>query len=276
MTDNLSNENLQPVQEAQPQAEFALRRLNFFTLILKTFLGFAGGVIGSLILLVIFLAAASILQPVLLPSGPAGDQVNAVFIMVLMGMIFVTTMITSIITPLLLSLTERERYNRINSAIYQIFILNLVIFLFVAPIYLTASTTSLVFIAYAAGLQIVLVTTASALIMEIVHEDRYPLMAVYSSILGVLLATATALFLYQFMQSGTVLLFAILPLTWTLIGFFQAAIPIFYYWYYTSYGVDFLATTTDYGSDYSLSEEEEEEEQKPEKDDSDGSDFLKS
>lgn len=254
------------------------RQVSLFTLFAKTFLGISGGIFGSLVLLIVFLSASSVLQPVLSPADTTSESINPIFIVILMAMIFATTLITSMLTPWLLSYTERLRYPRIVTAIYQIFIINLIIFAFTAPIYLTTSTASVEFTAYAAGLQIILVSTASALIMEILNDDRYPLMAVYTTIIGILIATATNLFIYQLFQSPTVLLFTALPITWGSIGFFQASLAMVYYWYYINWGNDFLATTTSYGVEYAGVQEEvaeaEAEDQLPE--DKTGGDFLKS
>lgn len=267
-------------QQAQSNAEQAYgpRHVSLFTMFAKAFLGLCGGVFGSLILLLIFLASSSVLQPVLSPADTTGEQINPIFIVILMAMIFVTSLLSSMLTPFLLSLTERLRYPRIMTSIYQIFIMNLVIFIFVAPIYLTTSTTSIEFTAYAAGLQIILVSTAAALIMEIVNDDRYALLGVYTAIIGILVSTATNLFIFQILKSPTVLLFTALPITWGSIGFFQGVLSMIYYWYYLNWGNDFLAANTAYGNEYAgVSEEQAEieaEQQLP--DDKDGGDFFKS
>jgi hypothetical protein len=270
-----------PEQQAgqQPEQEgYGPRQLSLFTLFAKTFLGLCGGAFGSLILLIIFLAAASILQPVLSPADATTDQVNPIFIVILMAMIFLTSLLSSMLAPWLLSYTEKLRYPRMVTAVYQIFILNLIIFAFTAPIYLSTSTSSLEFTAYAAGLQILMVCLSSALIMEILNDDKYPLLGVYTSVIGVLVATAVNLFLFQLFQNATVLLFAALPITWASIGFFQATLAMIYYWYYINWGNDFLASATSYGNEYAeVSEEEQQEEiEKALPEDSDGQDFFKS
>ena len=273
---NPANSGSYPLNNSSQDTAYGPRRLSLFILFSKTFLGFVGGVVGSLVLLLIFLASASILQPVLGTSTTTSDQISPVFIVILMAMIFVTSLISSILSPLLLSYTERQRYPRIMTALYQIFIINLTIFVITAPIYLTTSTTSIEFTAYAAGLQIILVATASSLIMEILNDDRYPLMAVYSTIIGILISTTINLFLYQLLKSTTVLLFAALPITWASIGFFQATLAMMYYWYYLNYGNDFLATSTSYGTEYAGVAEEEEASEEVLPEDKNGNDFFKS
>ncbi len=268
-----------PIQQTAgaPQAEsYGPRQVSLFTLFAKTFMGLCGGIFGSLILLLIFLASSSVLQPVLSPAEATGESVNPIFIVILMAMIFATTLISSLLTPWLLSYTERLRYPRIVTAIYQIFIVNLIIFAFTAPIYLTTSTSNLELSAFAAGLQIVMVSLSSALIMEILNDEKYPLLAVYTTVIGVLVATAVNLFLFQMMKSATVLLFAALPITWASIGFFQACLAMIYYWYYINWGNDFLASTTSYGTEYAGVQEEVEEAEEELPEDKAGGDFLKS
>ena len=263
-------------QPMQQEPEFGPRRMSFFSLVLKTFAGLAGGIAGTLVLLIIFLLTSSILQPVLSPAEAQAQEVSPLFIFVLMAMIFATSVVSSLVAPLLISYTERDRYTRITTALSQIFIINIVIFAFIAPIYLTTSTTRLELTAYAAGLQVILSATAGALIMELIHDYRYSLISVYTTILSVLVATAITFFIYTGLgtASTTILLFVALPIIWTMIGFFQGAMAMFYYWLYTNYGVDFLATSISYGADYGIPDQSEEEEQ-PQKEDTEGGNFLK-
>ena len=239
--------------------------------------GFAGGVAGTLVLLLIFLLTSSILQPVLSPAEAQAQEISPLFIFILMAMIFATSLVSSLIAPLLIAYTERDRYNRVATALSQIFIMNIVIFAFVAPIYLTTSTTRLELTAYTAGLQVILSAVAGSLILELIHDYRYSLVSVYTTLLGVLVATAISFFLYTTLGpiGATLLLFAALPIIWTMIGFFQGAIAMFYFWLYQNYGTDFLATSTSYGADYGEADASEDEEDEPEKEDTEGGDFLK-
>ena len=261
------------IVENQVQQELGPRKMSFFTLVLKVLLGFITGIIGSMLLLLIFLGASSILRPVLTPAEATVNEISPLFIIIVMAMIFITSMVTSTLAPYFFSYTERDHYLKVTTPIYQIFIFNLVIFAFVSPIYLSTSLDRLELAAYAAGLHIVLSALSSSLIFEIMNDVKYSLLGVYSSVLGVLVSTAVNLFIYRLFLTPTVLLFVALPITWTAIGFFQGALPIFYNWYVATWGGnDFLLTTNSYGQEYG-EQEEVVEEQLPE--DKDGSDFLK-
>ncbi len=267
-TDGVMAQN--PVMEP----EYGPRRISFLTLILKTFAGFAGGIAGTLVLLIIFLLASSILQPVLSPAEAAAQEVSPLFIFALMAMIFATSLVSSLVSTLLLAYTERDRYTRITTALSQIFIINVVIFVFVLPIYLTTSTGRLELTAYTAGLQVILSATASVFILELLHDARYSLLTVYTTILSILVAAAFNIILYTIL-GATILLFTALPIIWTMIGFFQASLSMFYWWLYQNYGVDFLANSTSYGSDYGIPDVTEEEAEEPVKEDTEGGNFLK-
>ncbi|MFC1750347.1 hypothetical protein ACFL2V_16225 [Pseudomonadota bacterium] len=260
-------------------ASLGPRRLTFLSLVLKTFAGFIGGLIGTGVLVVIFLVASSILQPVLggiAEVEAAQGEVSPLFMVILMAMVFLTALVSSMLSTLFLCFTERDRYTKIATTLTQVFVVNFVIFLFVLPIYLTTSASSLELTAYAAVLQVILSATASALILELIHDTKYPLIAVYTTLLAVLVSIGVNFIILIIVGNATIVMFVALPIIWGAIGFSQAALTMLYYWVYTTWGMDFLASTTSFGADYGVSEEvfEEEEEQEPQKEDTEGGNFF--
>jgi hypothetical protein len=264
--------------------EYGPRRLTFFTLVMKTFAGLGGGLAGALVLVIIFLVASSILQPILGGGTMSSDLatptgISPLFMFVLIGMVFATCLVSSLLGTLLISYTERDRYTRMTTVMGQIFIINFVIFIFTLPVYLATAGTQINLAAYAAGMQIILSATSSFLILEILHDYRYPLLAVYNITLAILSSLGVNFLLYVITGNATVLLFAALPITWVSIGFYQGAVTMFYYWIFQTWGVDYLASAASFGGDYGVSEEEtemqEEEAEIPNRPDISGSDFLK-
>ncbi len=265
-------------QEAvQVEPQYGPRKMSFFVLVLKTFAGLVGGVAGSMVLLLIFLLSSSILQPILgatAETEAAAGEVSALFMAILMAMIFATSIVSSMAGAFLLCYTERDRYTRVATTMSQIFIINLVIFACVLPIYLTTSTARLELTAFAAALQVILSATASALILELVHDRKYALIAVYTTTLAILVASGINFFVFFLLKSATMLLFIAMPIIWMLIGFMQGALQMFYYWIFQTWGSDFLASTATFGADYGVPDESEEEEE-PVREDTEGSNFLK-
>jgi MFS family permease len=278
--DEQTNTEETNIVQPQPEYVYGPRKISFFTLVLKTFAGFAGGIAGTLVLLLIFLSTSSILQPVLgqtVAVEAAAGEVSPLFMVVLMGMVFATSIVSSLLATLLLSYTERDRYTKIATMMSQVFIINIVIFAFVLPIYLTTSTTRIELTAFAAFMQIILSATASAMILELIHDHRYALMAVYTTILAILVAMGMNFFIFYATGTATIVLFCALPIIWSSIGFSQAALGMIYFWMYETWGSDFLASTTSFGTDYGIPDtsEEEAEEEAAKHPDVEGGSFLK-
>jgi MFS family permease len=270
------------IQNTPSEPQYGPRKMSFFTLVLKTFAGMGGGLAGSMILLLIFLLSSSILQPILgatAESEAAAGEVSSLFMVILLAMVFATSIISSMVGTLFLCYTERARHNRIATTMSQVFIINLVIFAFVLPIYLTTSTTRLELTAFAAALQIIMSATASAMILELIHDRKYALISVYSTVLAMLVASGINFFLYFTMKNATMLLFVAVPIIWTLIGFSQAVVQMLYYWIFQTWGSDFLASSASFGTDYGVPDQSEEEEELAEqaaaRPDTEGANFLK-
>ncbi len=283
MEEQTNQEQVQTYESAQPiqtQTEYVMgpRKLSFLTLVLKTFAGLAGGIAGTAVLLLIFLSTSSILQPILgqaVAVEAAAGETSPLFMVVLMAMVFATSIVSSMLATLLLSYTERDRYTRIATTMSQVFIINIVIFAFVLPIYLTTSTARIELTAFAAFMQVILSATASAMILELIHDHRYALMAVYTTILAILVAVGVNFFIYYTTGTATIMLFAALPIIWGCVGFSQAALGMVYYWIYETWGSDFLASTASFGADYGIPDTSEEEEEEVKRPDVEGGNFFK-
>ena len=271
----------QPEGQSYDQVDSGPRSLSLFTLFVKTFAGLGGGLAGALVLVIIFLAASSFLQP-LLGGIEQFDQagsgtISPLFLFALIGMIFATSLISSMIGCLLIAYTERDRYIRISTSMGQIFIFNFIILLFMLPIFLATSISKEQQTGFfiAAGMHIILSSMASILILEVLHDAKYPLLAVYKTVLGMLTAIGINTLLYIFAGNPTILAFAALPVIWASLGFFQAFIPMIYRWVWETWGVDYLATESSLGTDYGVPDESEEEEEEQIKPDVEGTDFLR-
>lgn len=241
----------------QMEPEKQMTQFTFLNLITRTLTGIVGGIIGTAVLLVIYILTVSIVAPVLVPAGDSETTLSPLFIFILMGMIFASTLAANLISPLLISFTARDKYQRITTSLFQIFIVNIVIFLVLVPVYLFSVGIGLEFIGYAAGLQIVFSVLASALIFEIIANYKYALLGVYSTIFAVLGAIALNIMMFQATGNATILLFIALPLLWGGVGFMFGLVGLIYQWVVNTWGTDYLATFQEYSKDYGITEAEE-------------------
>lgn len=239
------------METTTPAAETELgpARITFASFLLKLLAGGAGGTFGALILLVIFVLASSVMAPL---SGAADSaiSVSPIFTFILMMMVFLSSTIGNIISVWLLSLTEKGKYTRTASTIYQVFTVSIIIFLLMVPVYFIASAVDATYAGYAVALHILLSAQAATLIMEIVSNYRYALVGLYGATFSVLLSAMVMFGLAGILQSPQLLLFLALPIVWVSMAFVQSVTTSLYGWIARTYDKDFLSTQTVYGNDY--------------------------
>lgn len=244
--------------EQNNQEDYNPINISFSTFLLKLLAGGVGGTIGSLILILIFVLGSTFLTP--LTANYEGSAISPIFIFILIVMVFLSSTIGNIVSTFLLSLTERQKYKRTASAIYQIFLISLIIFLLMTPVYFITTSIDFTIVAYAVALHIIVSAQVSALILEIVSNYRYSILGVYSITFAILMSAGLMFTLANFIQSPAILLFAALPIVWGSIAFMHSLVTMIYGWIVNVYDKDFLSTQTLYGADYGKEIEETEEE----------------
>ena len=105
----MESEQTQPEQAQQEQTQ---SEYTFLSLITRTVGGLGGGIAGTLILLIIYILSVSIIGPVLNPVEGTGE-ISPVFIFVLMGMLFASTLAANLLSPLFISFTQKDKYSRL-------------------------------------------------------------------------------------------------------------------------------------------------------------------
>jgi len=228
------------------------QKFTFLSLLTRTLAGVGGGIVGTVILLIIYMLSSSILQQVFMQQGEEAVDISPLFTIVIMAMVFVSLLASNIFSPLFISFTQGERYKRVTTSLFQIFIVNVVIFVILIPSYLFSTNVGTGSVFFTAGLQMALSVLASALIFEIISNYKYALLGLYSTIFAVLTAIVFSSMIYQTTGSTLVLLFLALPLLWGGVGFMFGIVGMIYEWIVSVWGVDYLATTQEYSKDYGV------------------------
>ncbi len=247
-------------------------KISFSTFLLKLLAAGTGGTVGSLILLIVFVVFNTLLDP--LTGGQEAEYISPVFVFILMIMVFLSSTVGNLLSVFLISLTERDKYKRTSSALYQVFSLSLIIFLLMVPVYFITAASNASVTAYAIALHIIISAQTSALILEIVSNYRYALVGVYGVTFSILLSAAVIFGLNNIISSPVSLLFVALPVVWGSMAFVQTIVTMLYGWLARIYDKDFLSTQTVYGDDYGKDVEEEISPDESLKDES-GADFLR-
>ena len=226
---------------------------SILTFTLKIAAGIGTGIVASFVLLVLFMATSSILQPALDPSST--DQ-NPLFHLVLILIIFLTSLSGNLTAPTLFSFAQRDKYQRRSTSLSHILVFNILTLLFLLPLYMLASGNETGLITSIAALHLLMTTIASMVIFEVISNRNYSLVGIYSTLFAMIIGVGLNFFLYEIVKGNwTVLMFAAMPIIWISIGIFNAIGESLYYWIYTTWGKDFLLATEDYGSDYGQDDE---------------------
>lgn len=245
--------------------------------LLKVFGSLIGGIIGTGVLMLIASATSSFFQPVLDQSS--GDEIAPIVVFIFMGMLFLSTLSANVCSVVLMALSERDKYKRLSRTIFQTFLVNLVIFIGLAPLYLLMSTKDLSVFAGLASIQIIMSIIASSMILEIISNEQYGIVGVYAAVFGTIIGIGLNFMIYTATNDTSLLMFTVFPLLWMSIAVANVVSNLFYYQIYKVAGVDFLNTNE--GKEEDLQEENEEEAPATEeevleaKSDDTGSDFLK-
>lgn len=259
------------ITPAQEESDIGPARISFSTFLLKLLAGSVGGSVGTLVLLVIFLVASSFLQP--LTEG-LDEYVSPIFVFFLMVMIFLSSTIANLLSVFLISLTERDKYKRVKTAVSQIFSLSVIIFILMVPVYFLTAAVDVSVTVYAIALHIIISAQVSAMILEIVSNYRYSLVGLYGITFSILFSAMILFSLYGLVGNPTILLFMAIPVVWGSIALIGNVTTMIYGWIARTYDKDFLSTQTVYGDDYGK-EVEEPEDRTPRAVDEEGADFLR-
>jgi hypothetical protein len=229
------------------------RNISFSLLFFKSLSGLGVGIIGMIILLIFVLFGLGTATTGAV-SGPF-----LVFSSLVMG--FITAMVTSSLGVFIFGMLDRERYPDLRLVVKHVILLNVIIFIFLLPIYfftIIGADSGLKSLFLIAALQLLISAQASIFVLEFSANSstRENLITIYGTVFGILSAILATLLIYSIFQnfstpeelavggSGgkgpTAALFAILPLTWFCFGFFISTVEMVYRWVYETWGVDFL------------------------------------
>lgn len=235
---------------------FGPPKVSLLTFGLKLVSAFFGGIAGTLVLIGIFLLSQKFLSPLM--SGESIESyISIFFVFIIMIMVFLSTTISNVLSAVLIGVSESEKYKRLSTAVFQIFLVSIIVFIFLVPLYLVTAAINPNYLFLAVALNVLLSVQISALVLEIISNYRHSLVGVY----GIALSLPLAAFLLVitsniFGSNPGILLFASLPIVWVSIAIMNSIVNNIYRFIAITYDKDFLATDTFYSSDYGKDDRE--------------------
>jgi hypothetical protein len=266
--------NQTKMSETNNNSEISEAGISVSSFLFRIMASLAGGIVGSLVLVLFFILANTMLSPVL--SMAEDISIGPVFVFIVMIMIFLSTFLGNLTSTLLISFTDREKYKRRSTALTQIAVMSIIVVIFMLPVYFITSTIDISLVVYAVALHMILTVITSALTLEIVSNYRYSLVGLYGVTLAIIISSAILFIFARIIANVAILLFVALPIIWVTMAFVQGLTMMVYASMAKLYDKDFLSTQTMYGDDYGKQVEEEIEELEIEEpEDKSGSDFLR-
>ncbi len=229
------------------------REVKFSLLFFKALSGIGVGIIGMLVLLIFVLIGLGTM---------AGGSITGPFVVfsaIIMG--FITGLVANSLGAFLFGMLDREKYADIREVIKHIISLNILIFIFLLPVYffgIVAFAQNLKIILLISSLQLIITALASMFILELSNSQspRENFIAIYGIIFAILSTIVVNAAIYELGQNfssaaelaeggsggkgATLVLFAILPITWLFFGIFTTVVEMIYRWIYQIWGIDSL------------------------------------
>lgn len=200
-----------------------LKPISGGTFLFRILGGISGGITGTAVMLMIYFITLSIL-----PSQE--NDVPGITTFTLIAMLLLSTLTTNMVSSYLIMLADKNKYHDVRFTLTNVFVLNLVLFIFTTPLYLIASTET---IQTVAAFHLLISAQMSAVLLDIFSGSEYSLIATYGVALGGITAFSIVSFIViaateQNSGVSTLLLFIAMPMVWGLIEFFKGISEIAY------------------------------------------------
>lgn len=209
---------------------------SFSAFIFKFLAGLVGGAIGTLALFLIFILASN-LSPFETESITEG--IKPIFVFILIVMVFLSSTVGNILSTFLISFTE-NKYKKRGSAIFQIFIVSLIIFVLMIPVYLLSYSINIWMLAFSVGLHFIISAQTSILILELSSDPKHGLINLYGVIFSIIISVIVMIGLSKVIASTAILLLAAMPVIWGSIGLIYGIVTLVYGEIAKIYEKDFL------------------------------------
>jgi len=166
---------------------------------------------------------------------------GSMFPFMLSVIMFISSYVVVIVTYLFLNYIQEEKYKK-NSIIFgQLSFFSLVVYIFLTPFYLNASSSNELIYSFVFHSTILIFWIN--LLFELLNNYRYILIWLYGSFIGLFWSTFITIFIFESVSSSSaklILLLILLPMVSTFIVFFKWLFEFIYYKYHKATWYDQL------------------------------------
>ncbi len=214
-------------------------KMSLTIFILKIVANSTGGLIGTLIMFLLFALFSSFLSPIT-DANTDIQTVTPILTLILMAITFISATSANIIAIFLSYFTERSKYKRLSQPIIHTLLLGVLVFLFLSPLYFLAANQTIEVSIYVILLHLLISVQVSSSIFENSSNHKYSMLSIYSSAITFMLSASVIFGLSKILESPALLLFIALPVILGIYGIVSGIINATYNGLVYVYDKDFL------------------------------------
>ncbi|MDD2907892.1 MAG: hypothetical protein PHH98_04595 [Candidatus Gracilibacteria bacterium] len=220
------------------------RKLKFSDMLINSLGVFIAGVIGSIFIIIVTFLISNFLNIVsTFEVSKTGVPTNSMFPIIISLLTLFGTSLTSFFTYFILSTTDSEKYKR-NIVIFgQLAFLQLLIYIFISPIYIYTGLMDYNNIILVYIFHVLIIIFGTNLLLEIFNNYRYILIGFYGTFIGLFVSILFSLWIFNSLGIGTaklIILTLLLPIINFTTVFFRQIFEMLYYKYYNYTSLDQL------------------------------------
>ncbi len=218
------------------------QKITFKEIIINSIGSFSAWIIGSIVILaMVFLFSWFVDVPAWFDSMKVWAKTTAIFPIFLSIIALIWTFITMFLTYFILTLTQGEKYKK-NIVIYgQIAFFTILVYIFIAPVYIFEGLKNYEFIIYIFLFHIIFLAFWISLIIEVLNNYSYILIGIYGSFIGLFTSFIIALSIFSFFPTWyakLISLVVLLPVINFFMTFFKQLFEFAYFYYYKYTALD--------------------------------------
>src|SRR3989339_2200358 len=146
----MSESSDQVVSPEISNSDFGPSQIGGLEIVLRTLGGLGGGIIGTGLIFLISILGSGIF-PAVFGETSSDGTVHPLFVFLFLAMVFLGSATANLLGVLFIGLSNREKYAHLSTTLVQIFILNIVILILVAPVYMIVAGLNIEMIAFVAA-----------------------------------------------------------------------------------------------------------------------------
>jgi hypothetical protein len=219
-----------------------MQSLSGYKAVMRGVGGLCGGILGTVIIATSAVVSSNLIKSVF-AEGVPNMFVNMIFLITF----FFASIASALVSILIMSKTDNERFYYLGPALMKMAIVNIVLFALLTPVYFIGGSFNVAFIPIVGVIHFIFSSVFSFMLFDLeARTDKKPILSLFSTLVGGLFGGILVM-LFFFFAGGEEFLAFLVPLVplvmWISMSALSAGFEMLYYYIYSSYGLDLFASS---------------------------------